>query len=291
MKILLATCIALASAAASATTVSAAASRDDFQGRWSRDCGNARTCHLDIDNEGPAGSVSITFSVEGSGESCTWAVDAGYQQDWGGPVAYDKAGNYFFYLTIHDDGRLYSSGTMVPICGPQPLDQYFVSSSSAQASRQVETQAAIEPLSQPTNQAETRTEAIQVVANDDARAMVENRNVFDHNDSAMLVDPGEGTIMYRDPKRSIAGTVRPGTLLFQAVAPWDPYDDSAIVRGTAYVFKKGCAPAPYEVSGRQEGWHTLVLKGAAPVREKKGCRVIGYKMNGNSTLKFVSWGD
>lgn len=37
--------------------------------------------------------------------------------------------------------------------------------------------------------------------------------------------------------------------------------------------------------------HLPILKAPAPVREKNGCRVIGYKTNGNSTLKFVSLGD
>ncbi len=129
------------------------------------------------------------------------------------------------------------------------------------------------------------------ISDEDARAMVENRSVFDHNGSAMIVDPATGTIVYRDPKKSIAGTVKPGALLFKSDAPWDPYDDGQVVRGTAYVFKKGCDPAPYEVSGKQQGWHTLVLKGPAPVRAKNGCKVIGYRTTGNSQLTFVSWGD
>lgn len=120
---------------------------------------------------------------------------------------------------------------------------------------------------------------------------VDMRSLFDHNGSDVRIDPGAGTIVYEKPKTKIAGTVKAGMLLFKASAPWDPYDDSATIKGTAYVFKKGCEPAPYEVAGRQEGWHTLVLKGAAPVRAKNGCAVVGYKMNGNATLKFVSWGD
>lgn len=107
----------------------------------------------------------------------------------------------------------------------------------------------------------------------------------------MIVSPGKGIIVYRDPKKSIGDTIKPGTLLFKANAPWNPYNDSAVIRGTAYVFKNGCDPAPYRVSGYQKGWHTLVLKGAVPVREKNGCRIVDYKVTGNSTLRFVSWGD
>ncbi|MBD9372899.1 hypothetical protein IB238_09745 [Rhizobium sp. ARZ01] len=269
MKHIIVASITLVSILASASTVSAAANREDFRGRWSRDCGNGMTCHLDIDDTKSQKTVEISFSIEGNGASCSWSVDSVYQKDWGGPVARDPYGNYYFYLTIHDDRRLYSSGTMLPNCGPQPLDQYFVSDPV---------------LGAPANEVST-------VSDEDAQAMIDNRSIFDHNGSAMNIDPSRGTIVYRDPKKSIAGTVKSGALLFKADAPWDPYDDKTIVKGTAYVFKKGCDPAPYEVSGRQQGWHTLVLKGVAPVRAKNSCKVIGHKMNGNSTLKFVSWGD
>lgn len=270
MKSILVSFIALLSLEAAALAEPVAAGREDFRGRWSRDCGSGQVCHLDVDDTKSSKTVEITFSIEGNGETCTWSVDAIYQRDWGGPVAYDPHGNYYFYLTIQQDGRLHSSGTMMPICGPQPIDQYFISDPvlGVQAS-----------------------DAPTALADADAQALIDNRNVFDHNGSAMIVDPGAGTIVYRDPKKSIARTVKPGTLLFQADAPWDPYDDKAVIRGTAHVFKRGCPPAPYEVSGHQQGWHTLVLKGAAPVREKNGCRVLGYRMNGNSVLQFESWGD
>ncbi|WP_152599527.1 hypothetical protein [Hoeflea sp. BAL378] len=136
-------------------------------------------------------------------------------------------------------------------------------------------------------------EPVPVASVDDEADMpfhLKMRQLFDHNGSDVTIRPERGTIVYTEPKASISGAVRPGTLLFQS-EPWDPYDAEAVIRGTAYVFKKGCPPAPYQVTGRHEGWHTLVLKGAAPVRSKTGCKVIDYRMNGNSTLKFVSWGD
>lgn len=129
------------------------------------------------------------------------------------------------------------------------------------------------------------------VSSSAAAELVNNREISDHNGSAMRVDPANGTITYYKPKAAIAGTIKPGTVLFRADTPWDPYDDSALIKGTAYMFKKGCEPAPYPVSGHHSGWHTITLKGAAPVREKVGCKVVGYKMNGNSSLKFESWGD
>lgn len=128
-------------------------------------------------------------------------------------------------------------------------------------------------------------------ADEQARMLVEYREIYDHNGSQTFVNAIDGVITYTEPKRAIAGTVKPGTVLFRASKPWDIYDAQAVIRGTAYVFKKGCAPAPYDVSGHHDGWHTLILKGAAPVREASGCKVIGYRMNGNSTLRFESLGD
>ncbi|MFB4375965.1 hypothetical protein RAC92_20585 [Agrobacterium sp. CR_3] len=246
------TSVFLLSISASTAAADRVASREEFRGHWSRDCGNDQTCHLDIDDMKSRTVMRITFSIEGKGATCTWWVDAVYDKGLGGPVAQDPYSNYYFYLTRQEDGRLYSSGTMLPTCGSQPTDQYFTS---------------------------------------DAQTSVDNREVFDHNGSAVIVSPSKGTIIYRDPKMSIAGTVKPGALLFKANAPWNPYDDNTVIRGTAYVFKEGCDPAQYSVSGHQQGWHTLVLKGAAPVREKNGCKIVDYKMNNNSTLKFVSRGD
>jgi hypothetical protein len=197
-------------------------------------------------------TVQITFSLESDGETCTWSVDAVYDESWGGPVARDPYGNYYFYLTRQHDGRLYSSGTMLALCGSLPTDQYFTS---------------------------------------DAQMLVDYRSVYDHNGSETDVDPAAGTIKYRKPKRSLSGTVKAGDLLFKADNAWDIYDETAPVRGTAYVFKRGCEPAPYRVSGYHRGWHTLVLDGPAPVREKAGCKIIGYKRNANATLTFTSLGD
>ncbi len=50
---------------------------------------------------------------------------------------------------------------MLPNCGPQPTDQYFTSN---------------------------------------AQVLIDKREVYDHNGSAMIVDPGDGTITYRTPK-------------------------------------------------------------------------------------------
>ncbi|MGV2102571.1 hypothetical protein [Rhizobium sp. 21-4511-3d] len=260
---------AAAVVAATYSPVLAVGGADEFRGRWSRDCGADGTCILDIATSASSNSVEITFSMKGKAAPCHWSVPATYEKSWGGPVAHDPYGNYYFYLTVHEDGRLYSSGTMLPTCGgPPPLDQYYVR----------------DPVAAP--------QPVSISSTDEsATATVDNRAVFDHNGSDTVISPSAGTIIYQKPKRSISATVKPGALLFKSTAPWDPYDDSAIIKGTAYTFKAGCAPAPYEVTGKQQGWHTLILRGAAPVREKNGCGVIGHKMNGNALLKFVSVGD
>jgi hypothetical protein len=87
-------------------------------------------------------------------------------------------------------------------------------------------------------------------------------------------------IVYSEPKPSIAGTVKPETVLFRGwVVP------NEWLSGVAYTFKKGCDPAPYLVTGQDNGSFELTLRGKAPVRE--GCKVIGYSDKGsNSTLVF-----
>ncbi len=115
---------------------------------------------------------------------------------------------------------------------------------------------------------------------------------FDHNGSLVVVDPKRGLIIYKEPKKSIAGTVKPGDVLFRG-KPWDLYEAGTSVHGTAYVFRKGCDPQPYEVSGGQgQSWHTLILKGKAPVRDKKGCGIKSWtQTGGNAELVFENVDD
>lgn len=115
---------------------------------------------------------------------------------------------------------------------------------------------------------------------------------FDHNGSMVLVDHRHGLITYGRPKKSIAGTIKAGDVLFKADGPWDQYDANRGIHGTAYVFKKGCEPAPYKVTGGFDGiWQVIILKGLAPVRDKKSCAILGYRKTANSVLKFESYMD
>lgn len=109
-----------------------------------------------------------------------------------------------------------------------------------------------------------------------------------HNGSTMYVNPARGLISYKAPKRSIARTVGSGDVVFKA-KPWDPANHTMLIEGTAYTFKKGCEPAPYLVKGVHQADGTLVLRGAAPVRDKRSCAVKGYSYSsGNAELVFTS---
>lgn len=101
-----------------------------------------------------------------------------------------------------------------------------------------------------------------------------------HNDSLMFLDQGFHTILYEDPKPSIAGSIEPATVLFRG---WIVLGGP--MRGVAYTFKKGCPPAPYLVEGYDQHGAQLILEGVAPIR--KGCEVVGYtKKSGNARLVF-----
>ncbi|EJC80189.1 hypothetical protein Rleg4DRAFT_1803 [Rhizobium leguminosarum bv. trifolii WSM2297] len=111
---------------------------------------------------------------------------------------------------------------------------------------------------------------------------------FDHNGSLMAVDPKRGLIIYKEPKASIRDVVKPGDVLVMAEKPWDMYDTNARIVGTSWVFKKGCAPVGYRVEGGLgQSWHTIVLRGEAPVRKKGTCEVAGLsKTSANAELRF-----
>lgn len=109
-----------------------------------------------------------------------------------------------------------------------------------------------------------------------------------HNGSTMVVNERTGRIVYEEPKSSIAGTVPKGAILFEGRF------DGKRISGTAYVFKKGCEPAPYAVSGRFEdrkGFGSrIVLTGPAPKRDRNSCAIIGTTAT-HSKLIFEEYGD
>lgn len=117
---------------------------------------------------------------------------------------------------------------------------------------------------------------------------------YEHNGSIVIVDPAKGVIVYDRPKKSIAGTIKRGTVLFRG-APWDMQNiENVMINGTAHTFKKGCNPTNYPVRGLYHttyGMSQFTLEGAAPIRSKTGCEITGHSVsNGNSKLVFnIAW--
>lgn len=110
---------------------------------------------------------------------------------------------------------------------------------------------------------------------------IPQQEVLDHNGSIMIVDYREQTIRYLLPRRSLpVESVQmsfAGTIQYHGVA-----------EGTAYVYKRGCGFAMYEVRGGYDpSVPGYVMVGAAPVRAKGGCHVVGYTMESkNSRLVY-----
>jgi hypothetical protein len=76
-------------------------------------------------------------------------------------------------------------------------------------------------------------------------------------------------IRYDKPRVGISAT--PGTILFTGT-----YDGKRNwYSGVAYVFKKGCPPEPYPVTGIQGG-PGIVLLGSPPIRDQNSCVIVGY---------------
>ena len=111
----------------------------------------------------------------------------------------------------------------------------------------------------------------------------------DHNGSDMTILNNDGniTIEYARPKTSLRKHgVSAGTLLFEGVIR------GQTVEGHARVFRQGCAPVQYWVSGRwRAGARAIILRGDAPKRERGGCDVIGHTSSGsNARLVFTITG-
>ena len=111
-----------------------------------------------------------------------------------------------------------------------------------------------------------------------------------HNGSKMRVTLEEDTflIVYERPKRSLRKHgVRNGTVLFSG-----HITGSGKVEGEAHVFRSGCDPEPYWVTGRyKKSRRAFTLRGDAPKRMSGGCEVIDYTSSGsNARLSFSKAG-
>lgn len=95
-----------------------------------------------------------------------------------------------------------------------------------------------------------------------------------HNGSILRLEAGKDRrrFTYEVPRKGMreAGAKR-GTLLFEGERKGDRYE------GTAYVFAKGCAPAPYRVTGNVSlDEQRITMTGQAP-RIAEGCRIKGSR--------------
>lgn len=98
-------------------------------------------------------------------------------------------------------------------------------------------------------------------------ALAGELDIYEHNGSVInwFVVNGEATATYATPKASLlASGIREGSVVFKG------FEEGTRISGTAYSYRNGCAPAPYEVVGYFSG-NNIVLSGPSPVRAKGGC--------------------
>jgi hypothetical protein len=107
---------------------------------------------------------------------------------------------------------------------------------------------------------------------------------FDHNGSTIIAQYKTGNLRYMKVKPSLRGAVDEGMAAFSGELVW-----RGSAHGTAYIFRKGCAFIPYEVSGHYDpAIPGYVMTGTYPVRSKTSCDVVGYSNKGaNARLVFV----
>lgn len=108
-------------------------------------------------------------------------------------------------------------------------------------------------------------------------------DIYEHNGSVInwFVVNDEATATYATPKPSLlASGIEEGNVVFKGV------EEGNRISGTAYTYRKGCSPAPYEVVGYFSG-DDIVLSGPSPVRAKGSCDVIRYTLDSpNAKLVF-----
>lgn len=90
---------------------------------------------------------------------------------------------------------------------------------------------------------------------------------------------GDVTMRYATVRAGLAA--HEGSVLFSGTV-----SRRGKMRGTAYVFKRGCPAAGYDVLGERED-RRIVLRGASPVHASHSCKVVDYDDAARSaTLEF-----
>ncbi len=109
-------------------------------------------------------------------------------------------------------------------------------------------------------------------------------STWDHNDSTMVMEKVRRRveIRYEQPSRRIRRLgVRSGDVLFTG-----RQKRNGRLVGEAFVFRRNCPPAGYDVRGRfdpDRGQDELILRGSAPIRERGGCDVVDYSRSRKSS--------
>lgn len=102
-----------------------------------------------------------------------------------------------------------------------------------------------------------------------------------HNNSIMkyISDDVSRVMKYYRPKSELGDLVAPDQILYHG----ERHGDAFI--GTAYTFKGGCEPMPFDIGGEIKSDEGFTLRGRKPVRNWS-CEVTGYE---DTELKFTKY--
>jgi len=110
-----------------------------------------------------------------------------------------------------------------------------------------------------------------------------------HNGSLMIMtrsSNGHVEIRYEQPRAGMP--VTKGALVFTG-----QYDGKRnTYTGVAYMFKRGCEPAPYPVDGAMTG-PGVILSGSPPIRDRHSCAILGevpfsrFAAESNKNMRLV----
>ena len=111
-----------------------------------------------------------------------------------------------------------------------------------------------------------------------------------HNGSYMILWHKSENVIVIDYGRPRAGMREEGVT--EGTRFFDRQVAGNHISGHARLFKGGCAPAMYPVSGTITYYRArIVLRGPAPVFERHSCGTARYEWNANSTLVFTAVAD
>lgn len=264
---------------------------------------------LDCRTRGLVDAAQMVY-IDSPDRTRQWAVVTLHTSPDSGNVGYERivlfrkgASGYDFHAVADargyqpgnfadDDGRMTyvgftgTSGEAIEGKGPR---QRFRIVGEGDAATVVEDSPALKRRSAPSNRSKAITGTVPTRQSLEERvsaSMAANGGsdayTADHNGSLVRVSPSLGTIAYIHPRPGMDRMVGIGTVMFRG------WFTQGTIAGTAYVFRNGCAPAPYAVTGTGYSGpgSAFVLIGHPPIRAPGSCTVVGYGDNANSVLHF-----